>query len=170
MLLKIIIFKSSSTKSGSPFLKSWQQSQHLRPTPVSTYMCSRSWRFYISIWGLPRWRYWSRTHLPMQETQGTQVRSLGWEDPNIAAHSSIFAWRIPWTEEPGGLHSIALQRVRHNWSDLACTHISIWLLPNVFWSAWAQQVHTEVYIILLLFTFLSIIPCLMLTTLQLNFI
>ena len=45
------------------------------------------------------------------------VRSLGWEDPleeGIAIHSSILAWRIPWTEEPGGLQSIALQRAGHN--------------------------------------------------------
>ena len=53
------------------------------------------------------------------------VWSLGWEDPleeEMATHSSIFAWTIPWTEEPGGLQSIGLQRVRHDWSDLACTH------------------------------------------------
>ena len=54
----------------------------------------------------------------------TWVWLLGWEDPlekGMATHSSIFAWRIPWTEEPGGLHSIGWQRVRHDWSDLACT-------------------------------------------------
>ena len=55
------------------------------------------------------------TRLPaMQETQ---VQSLGWEDPlekEMATHSSIFAWRIPWTEEPGGLQSTGSQRVRHN--------------------------------------------------------
>ena len=42
--------------------------------------------------------------LPVQETQETQVRSLGWEDPleeGTVIHSSILAWRIPWTEEPG---------------------------------------------------------------------
>ena len=39
----------------------------------------------------------------------------------MATHSSILAWRIPWTEEPGGLQSIALQRVRHDWSNLAST-------------------------------------------------
>ena len=41
--------------------------------------------------------------------QGTQVPSLGWEDPleeGMATHSSILAWRIPWTEEPGGLQSM----------------------------------------------------------------
>ena len=45
------------------------------------------------------------------------VLSLGWEDSleeGIAAHSSILAWRIPWTEEPGGLQSIGSQNVGHN--------------------------------------------------------
>ena len=48
--------------------------------------------------------------------QETQVRSLGQEDPQekgLATHSSILAWRIPWTEGPGSLQSIELQRVRH---------------------------------------------------------
>ena len=46
-----------------------------------------------------------------------QVRSLGREDPlekGMATHSSILAWRIPWTEEPGGLWSMGSQRVRHS--------------------------------------------------------
>ena len=50
-------------------------------------------------------------------TQETWVRSLGWEDPpeeGMATHSSILAWRIPWTEEPGGLQSIGSQRVGYN--------------------------------------------------------
>ena len=40
----------------------------------------------------------------------------------MATHSSILAWRILWTEEPGGLLSTGSHRVRHNWSDLACMH------------------------------------------------
>ena len=47
----------------------------------------------------------------------TLVWSLGWEDPleeNMATHSSILAWRIPWTEEPGGLKPIGSQRVGHD--------------------------------------------------------
>ena len=40
----------------------------------------------------------------------------------MVTHSSILAWRIPWTEEPGRLQSIGLQKVRHDWSDLASTH------------------------------------------------
>ena len=47
----------------------------------------------------------------------TWVRSLGWEDPRekeMATHSSILAWKIPWMEEPGRLQSMGLQRVRHD--------------------------------------------------------
>ena len=46
-----------------------------------------------------------------------QVQSLGQEDPlqeGMATYSSILAWRIPWTEEPGGLQSVGSQRLRHN--------------------------------------------------------
>ena len=49
--------------------------------------------------------------------QETQVQSLGWEDPlekEMAAHSSILAWKIPWTAEPGRLLSMGLQRVGHD--------------------------------------------------------
>ena len=49
--------------------------------------------------------------------QETPVQSLGWEDPlekGMETHSSVLAWRIPWTEEPGGLQSIGSQRVRHD--------------------------------------------------------
>ena len=51
--------------------------------------------------------------------QETHVGSLGQEDPlekEMASHSSILAWEIPWTEEPGGLQSMGLQRVGHNWT------------------------------------------------------
>ena len=53
--------------------------------------------------------------------QETWVWSLGWEDPlekRMATHSSILVWRIPWTEEPGGLQSTGLQRVGHDWNGL----------------------------------------------------
>ena len=52
---------------------------------------------------------WYRIHLLMQETQETWVQSLGWEDPleeEIATHASDIAWKIPWTEQPGGLQSM----------------------------------------------------------------
>ena len=64
---------------------------------------------------------WSRTHLPMQETQETWVQSLGGEDPleeEMATHSSILAWKSPWTEELSGLQSMGSQRVEHNWARM----------------------------------------------------
>ena len=57
----------------------------------------------------------------MQEMQEMWVCFLGQEDPlekEMATHSSILAWRIPWRDEPGGLQSTELQRVRHNWARM----------------------------------------------------
>ena len=57
-----------------------------------------------------------------------QVQFLGLEyslEKGMATHSSILAWRIPWTEEPDRLQSMGLQRVRQDWSDLAFTHTKI---------------------------------------------
>ena len=57
--------------------------------------------------------------LAVQKTQGG---SLGWEDPlekGMETHSSILAWRFPWTKELGRLESLGLQRVKHNRSNLA---------------------------------------------------
>ena len=59
-----------------------------------------------------------------QETQETWVWSLGLEDPleeGMATHSNILIWRIPWTEEPGGLQSMESQRVGHDWWT-TCVH------------------------------------------------
>ena len=55
----------------------------------------------------------------MQETQETWVPSLDQEDSlekGMATHSGILAWRIPWAEKPGGLQSMGLQRVGHDWA------------------------------------------------------
>ena len=57
----------------------------------------------------------------LRTMQETQVQSLGWEEPlekGMATKSSILAWRIQWTEEPGGLQSVGSQRVRHNWASI----------------------------------------------------
>ena len=56
----------------------------------------------------------------------TQVWFLGQEDhleKEMAIHSSILAWRLPWTEEPGGLQFIGSQRVRYNWSNSECSQL-----------------------------------------------
>ena len=55
--------------------------------------------------------------LHLSTMRETRVRSLGWEDPmekEMAIHSSTIAWKIPWTEEPGRLQSMGLQRVRQD--------------------------------------------------------
>ena len=66
----------------------------------------------------------------------TWVRSLGWEDPlekRMATHSSTLVWRIPWTEEPGGLQSMGLQRVKHDWVTNTFNF-------HFFWGGWAKLV------------------------------
>ena len=58
--------------------------------------------------------------------------SLHWKDPleeDMATQSSILAWRIPWSEEPGGLWSVGSQRVGHDWSNLARMHTYILRMP-----------------------------------------
>ena len=70
---------------------------------------------HSSVLGFPRWLS-SKESAAMQKTQ---VCFLGQEDPQekkMATHSSILDWRIPWTEEPGRLQSMGLQKVRHNWA------------------------------------------------------
>ena len=69
--------------------------------------------------GLPMVAQWQRILLQMQEMQETPVQSLGWEDfleEEMATHSSMLAWRISQTEEPGGLQPIRSQSVRHDWA------------------------------------------------------
>ena len=65
----------------------------------------------------------------MQERQETWVQFLCWEDPlekEMAIGSSILAKKIPWTEEPDGLQSMELQKVRHEGSDLVHRYVGMW--------------------------------------------
>ena len=74
--------------------------------------------------------------------QERRVSSLGQEDPleeGMATYSSILAWRIPWTEEPGGLQSIGLQRVGHHWGDLARTHMILTIVNRKFWRSYIES-------------------------------
>ena len=67
--------------------------------------------------------------------QEIQIRSLGWEDPlekEMATHSSILAWRIPWTEEPGGLQSTGVTKSRTRLSDFTFTFNFRWLSGKEF--------------------------------------
>ena len=73
----------------------------------------------------------------------TWVRSLGWEDPlekGMATHCSILVWRIPWTEEPGGLQSMGLQRVRHDWAIFTWTTLQLnCSFPHFLKQRWCNQ-------------------------------
>ena len=62
-----------------------------------------------------------------------QDQTANLSEKEMATHSSILAWRVPWTEEPGGLQSIGLQRLRHDWSNLARMHTRTANLCLIFW-------------------------------------
>ena len=69
--------------------------------------------------------------MPMQETQEMRVRSLGGEDPQTkgkATQSSILAWKIPWTGEPGRLHTVHGGHKESNMTEEACTSETEYLL------------------------------------------
>ena len=73
------------------------------------------WSTVLSRWGFPG----ASTVKRLPAMQETRVRFLGQEDPlekEMAIHSSTFAWKIPWTEEPDRLQSMGLQRVGHDWA------------------------------------------------------
>ena len=79
---------------------------------------------HVLNWGFPSGT--SGKEPVCHKTQDTPFGSLGWEDPleeGMDSHSRLLAWRIPWTEEQDGVQSIGLQRVGHDWSNLACMHI-----------------------------------------------
>ena len=87
--------------------------------------------------GLSRWRrnQLERIRLPTQEPQEMWVWSLGWGDPlekKMATHSSILAWRIPWTEDPGRLQSRGSQRVGHYWAQQHSTRVCGQLASNLW--------------------------------------
>ena len=105
--------------------------------PLAMWLSSKSWLLtYLTLPCLPQTRQKKCSHIHLT-THGrrtsllaqmvnhlpaiweTWLRSLDQEDPlekEMAAHSSTLAWRIPWTEEPGGLPSTGSQRVRHDWA------------------------------------------------------
>ena len=93
------------------------------------------WDGPSGIWG-PDLRSLSLPVFWGNEARSTWVRSLGWEDPlekGMAMHSSILAWRIPWTQEPGELQSIGSQRFRYDWMT------NIFVTPYSFLACFLQM-------------------------------
>ena len=71
----------------------------------------------------------AQTVKDLSVVQETRVQSLGWEDPlekGMVIHSSILVWRIPWTQEPGGLQSLGSQRVRCDWMTTTFPFSKTW--------------------------------------------
>ena len=87
---------------------SWRQRRQWHPTPVLLPGKSHGWRSLVgcSPWG-------------REESDATEQLRFHALEKEMATHSSVLAWRIPGTAEPGGLLSVGLHRVRHDWSDLA---------------------------------------------------
>ena len=105
--------------------------------------------------GLPRWLSGKNLSAHV-ETQEIQVRSLGQKDPlekEMATYSSILAWRIPWTEEPGGLQPMGLQRMGTYLSVHERTHVSLrvyQLYVYIFFIFFSIMVYHRVW---------NILPC-----------
>ena len=82
---------------------SWEENTQVQVTVIWNIIKGAPWDDGASLMA-----QWYRIHLPIQETQEMLVQSLGQEDPpeeEMANHSSILAWKIPWIKEPGGLQS-----------------------------------------------------------------
>ena len=103
-------------------LREWSWEGRVPPENI---FCPRCWGAGAQVAGKMKWQpamgdslvAWLVKNLPA--VQETWVQSLGWEDPlekQMATHSSILAWKISWTEKPGGLQSMGSQRVEHDWA------------------------------------------------------
>ena len=118
---RCMIIRNKGKSGSSPWLFS---SLFMPPSAQPIYMISEHWFELNLVAGRLK-------SLPaMRETW---VQSLGWEVPlekGMATHSSILAWRIPWTEEPGGLQSMGSQRVRHDWATLLTYFSTLFSVPT----------------------------------------
>ena len=95
----------------------------------------------------------------MQETQEMWVPSLGWEDPleeEMATHSSILVWEIPWTEEPGGLQSMRLKRLGHDWARMHNNNCSqtaqVWI-PALWYMCGINSTVNQTKIVILVISY-----------------
>ena len=122
-----IVLSSWMNPSVAPFLERFQKKVLTHTVPFCPKLNKASFSHYVSLSGLDSkgsdWKagVWSELRSDQIRSElwsEPQVWSLGQEDPlekGIVTHSSILAWRIPWSEEPGRLQSKELQRVRHDW-------------------------------------------------------
>ena len=115
-------------------------SKHFSMNSFSTHTCIANilccmlcYICYIIYWAVLVGQ-WQRMLLTKKETQETRVWSLGWENPlekETAVHSSTLAWKIPWTEKPGGLHVHGVAKSQKHLSKWTWTHILYILLHTL---------------------------------------
>ena len=114
----------------------WFLNIELRIFVIIFMYCSIGFFFFLVMSFLGFWGFFLRASLLAQSiknlpaVQETWVRSLGWEGPletEMTTHSSILAWKISWTQEPGGLQSMGSQRVGHDWATNINT-LHFWFL------------------------------------------
>ena len=118
---------TSATGKEIEILSIWFQ---VCSVPDYTFLPSTIWNrymyhFYFNIWLLLGVVLVAQKVKKLPAMQENGVQSLDWEDPlkkEIATHSSVLDWRIPWSEEPGGPQSMGSQRIRHNWATNTHTH------------------------------------------------
>ena len=103
-------------------LREWGWEGRVLPENI---FCPRCWGAGAQVVGKMKWQpamsdclvaQWVKNLPAVQESW---VWSLGWENPlekQMATHSSILAWKISWTEEPGGVQSMGSQRLEHDWA------------------------------------------------------
>ena len=84
-------------------------------------------KFSPWVWKIPWMRAWQPTAVFLPGESHEQRNLVGYSplDEGMPTHCSILSWRIPWREKPGRLQSVGLQRVRHDWGNLAHTHTTL---------------------------------------------
>ena len=115
--------------------------------------------FHVYIRGFPGGTRGKESACQCRRHKETWVWSLGWEDlleKEVTTHSSIPAWRIPWTEEPGGLQFMGSQRVGHDWSDWASKYIHS---DPVYFNCYTELHYRNKLQSIFFFFFIICFPC-----------
>ena len=118
-------------KATDPSILAWRIPRTLGVTMSQTRLSLSNFYFHFQ-WGFPG-GISSKEPACQCRRHKRCIGRIPWRN----THSNILAWRIPWTEEPGGLQSMGSQRVRHDWNDLAHSNLVVNILLNM--QHWAPQ-------------------------------
>ena len=119
------------------YQRQWRGYRHEQQSQSSyqnSLTCTGLW-CWLNNHGVSRRLPWWLSGKESACNEGDVVQSRGWEDPlekGMATHSSILAWRIPWTEKPGELQFMGLQRVRHDWATNTFTFLDVKEIEYLF--------------------------------------